>query len=239
MRDAQKNRVYKAEDKVRLDKKSESITFSDVTEVQEFLDDEMRPKLAHRDRRPNHPIEVRLQAKGKHCWYKNRPSGSFIDLLPGWGHTGLVLSHEYAHHLAQPVPAPSHGSDFVRYFVEVVETIYGATVADKLRASFDSGNVIWRPDDQVRAARNQVLRLRSDVGCGRGQRSCEFIPFTYIVWAKDDKDFNGETYQRALTPKVRVDSTFGDGLSMDDWGETTRVTWRQLRYVEAPMVRTR
>lgn len=256
MRDTNKAKLYRAEQAVRKQLKSKRGVLADVAdhvfateaEAHAWLTKTLRPshETAKQQQLPIH-VFTKPKVKGTETstYYskggKRTPNSEpAIGLYPGWGFTGFVVAHEYAHHLVRLIGdhnvkarhLPDHGAEFARVFVDVVRNAYGDSVAEALEASYATSKVIYSPAAQRAAAHKQILRLRSDVLLDND--AARMIPITEVLYATDVEDYLGVTYE-ATYSNLTISSTKGNTLKFGD----TEITWRQLRHVEAPMVRVR
>lgn len=264
MRDTNRGRVYTAEQGVRgtlkRGRKGASsphadTVFTTVGDAQQWLDHELRPNHETKSQRKELPIVVFEKPKVKRedkststyyaCPSRHQPLAPAIGLYPGWGFQGLIVSHEYAHHLMRLIgdannvvrACPSHGSEFARTFLTVVRQSHGDAVAALLEAAYDKHRVLYDPAMQRDAARKQILRLRSDIT--KDTPKHEVIPVTICIYAEDPDDFVGTTYKHTYQP-LTIASTRTDELRFErDANTKPGVAWNQLRYFEAPMVRWR
>lgn len=263
MRDTNKGRVYTAEQGVRGTLKrgrkgtsspNADTVFTTVADAQQWLDKTLRPQFETKAEIKDMPIvvfekpKVKNEAKSTSTYYacpsKRTPVAPAIGLYPGWGFQGLIVSHEYAHHLMRLCgdannvvrAAPSHGSEFARVFLDVVRKSHGDHVAGLLEAAYDKQRVLHDPALQRDAARKQILRLRSDITKDAPRH--EIIPVSICIYAADPDDFTGSTYKHTYAP-LRIASTRGEVLSFGRTDVEVDVAWSQLRYFEAPMVRWR
>lgn len=245
MRDTNRQRLYRAEQSVRAALKNGAkggtaqgdVIFTSVADAQAWLNDTVEPlvqphfDIARWRERVTIFEKPRSARTCSYYAYKHR-----IGLAPGWGFTGIVLCHEYSHHLTrEPYGVPSHGGEFARAFLDVIELVYtGTDVHERLVAAYDKAKVIYTPEAQQKAARKQILRTRSDLLANyKGLRGCpEDIPTEHIVYAEDPSDFDGHSYRHLYGHRISVESTYTDDLSCG-------VSVKQLRYVTAPMVRWR
>ena len=153
-RDAQRSKVYAAEDFVRklfdhshanrvLDFFGTSITlppegrFGSVVAVQRYVDQ----VLAHpavRARWPEAaPVTVRARRGERAAHYESTSDSATIavpDRETTWALRELVVLHELAHHLAQA--DPPHGALFVATFCELAAAVMGAEVGYVLRVVY-------------------------------------------------------------------------------------------------------
>jgi putative metallohydrolase (TIGR04338 family) len=160
-RDAQRSKVYAAEEFVRklfdrvdshasraLDFFGTSVTlppegrFGSVDAVQRYVDD----VLAHpavRARWPRcSPVTVRGRRGETAAHYEWAPDSATIavpDRQTTWALRELVVLHELAHHLSQS--DPPHGQEFVATFCELAATVMGAEVGYVLRVVYAKAGV--------------------------------------------------------------------------------------------------
>lgn len=156
-----------------------------------------------------------------------------------WRKAGIQQVRDWAALAVAAVPAPQHGAEYARAMLYFCESLYTESrVCEALAKAFDREGVIWRPDDQVAAAHKQVGRLRSDVT--RHDPNRENIPLKTIVWAVDQDDFTGGTYERHENVElVRPDSYKPTLKVLVNGGRPRAVKREQLRYVEGEMIRPR
>jgi putative metallohydrolase (TIGR04338 family) len=155
-RDAQRSKVYAAEEFVRklfervdshasraLDFFGTSVTlppegrFGSVDAVQRYVND----VLAHpavRARWPQcSPVTVRGRRGETAAHYEWTPDSATIavpDRQTTWALRELVVLHELTHHLSQS--DPPHGPEFVATFCELAATVMGAEVGYVLRVVY-------------------------------------------------------------------------------------------------------
>jgi putative metallohydrolase (TIGR04338 family) len=155
-RDAQRSKVYAAEEFVRklfdrvdshasraLDFFGTSVTlppegrFGSVDAVQRYVDD----VLAHpavRARWPERsPVTVRGRRGELAAHYEWAPDLATIavpDRQSTWALRELVVLHELAHHLSQS--DPPHGPEFIATFCELATAVMGAEVGYVLRVVY-------------------------------------------------------------------------------------------------------
>jgi putative metallohydrolase (TIGR04338 family) len=255
MRDTNRNKLYNAEQAVRKSLKSkrgilpttQDEVFDSEASAQAWLDGTLRS--AHEtaaQRKQALTIFTKPKVKGRtFCTYYSEGHGRDastpeIGLYPGWGFCGIVVAHEYAHHLVRLIGdhnsrarhLPDHGAEFARVFVDVIRGAYGDAVAEALEAQYAASKVIYSPAAQRAAAHKQILRLRSDVLLDND--AARMIPITEVLYARDADDYLGVTYGTTFS-SLTISSTKGNTLRFGD----TEVNWNQLRHVEAPMVRVR
>lgn len=261
MRDTLRGRIYRSEGGVRGSLKrargataatQRDVAFASVEEAQAFVNI-LRKQHETAVQRRELPIQVFTKPtvknpKNQRSTYYHQPhkladSAASIGLYPGWGFTGLVACHEYVHHLLRLIgdanhtfrAAPSHGSEFARTMLDVVGRAYPdqPNIAAAIEAAYEKEHVLVEPAAQRDAAHKQVLRLRSDILLADSQAT--IIPMSMVLFAEDPSDYCGLTYKHTYA-NLDLASTRGNELKFKDG---TTCTWRQLRYVEAPMVRVR
>lgn len=257
MRDANRQKMYRAEQSVRTAMKQGArdgnsqgdVVFASIDEATTFLET-ARETLAAVDPEPTREIVVQEITRGTHSWHKREGNMTRIKLRRGWGMTGVVLLHEFTHHCIvgaawhRLADVPDHGGEFCRTLLDNVEQVYNDLGMDdmraKLRAAFDTQRMIYEPATQREAARKQILRLRSDARAAWGDK-VPAVPLTTMTYAEDASDFSGATYRTERYLQLDVDSTYTSTLHdmAHDLGEDGDVDVAQLRYVEAPMVRWR
>lgn len=263
MKDATRQRAYRAEQSVRrlLSEGSKDgnapgdITFKGADAARALLPD-IAKACKPIDHDPTHKVdkvEVSAKTKGGSSWYK-RFDGPAIQLHEGWGECGLVLVHEYSHHLAHNITPlytsdaiPSHGGEWTRLFLDAVDLFYGSVdrrdVGVHLRAAFEKQRAIVSTHAQCEAARKQVLRLRSDVRLAYGKNMTPpGIPVTDVVFATTSSDFTGASYDRTYGGLIDIASVERDHLVVETPshdGGCVAIPWCNLRYVSGPMVRHR
>jgi putative metallohydrolase (TIGR04338 family) len=155
-RDAQRSKVYAAEEFVRklfdrvdshasraLDFFGTSVTlppegrFGSVDAVQRYVDDVL-DHAAVRARWPQlSPVTVRGRRGETAAHYEWAPHSATIavpDRQTTWALRELVVLHELAHHLSQS--DPPHGPDFVATFCELAAAVMGAEVGYVLRVVY-------------------------------------------------------------------------------------------------------
>lgn len=159
-RDAQRSRVYAAEEFVRtlfdraaarghaVDFFGTQLTlppearFGSVASVQEYLD-RVLALPAVRERWPRTPaLRVRSRRGVRAAHYECSDDAAVIavpETGTGWAMRELVVLHEVAHHLS-PV-APAHGPAFVTTFCELADVVMGPEVAHVLRVVYDKEGV--------------------------------------------------------------------------------------------------
>lgn len=147
-RDAQRSRVYAAEQFVRtmFDRAAQhgsraieffgtSLTlppearFASVESVQRYVDDVVaRMGLT--------PVKVRARRGMAAAHYENDGGSAVIAVPAGsgtWALRELVVLHELAHHVCQGVDGPAHGPEFVAAYCALCESVMGPEVALVLR----------------------------------------------------------------------------------------------------------
>lgn len=238
MRDAQRARLYRAEQAIRS---TDDVRFASTGEAQEWLDTVLRPAFADR-LSPETKVTVRLGTNPKTSYACTERGDKFIDLSPdlgGWAWCGLVVAHEFAHHLIQHA-LPPHGADFARTFLATVRH-YNETFAADLASSFTSNKVVFDPWHQWNVARDQVARLRSDAGITK-DKPAGLVPVKILVYAEDPTDFVGTSYRWEYSTWLPGQGTYGDGIHIQQTyieEPDTFVRWEQLRHVEGEMIRQR
>lgn len=260
MKDATKQRCYRAEQSVRNALKTSSrdgnapgdITFKGADAARELIDTVIVPACEPVNHEPSTSLvdELEVVPKGRTSWY--RYADKRIRLIEGWGETLLVLTHECSHGLAYKVNPlygllPSHGGEWARLFLDAVDLVYGAVdrpdVPALLRQAFEREKAIVEPAVQREAARKQVLRLRSDVLSINRRVSGAYsaIPVTDVVFAEARGDHTGASYLTTGRGAIRIDSIdHPDHFIVDAViGASVAVPWCNLRYVHAPMLRQR
>ncbi|MGH3675140.1 MAG: TIGR04338 family metallohydrolase [Mycobacterium sp.] len=153
-RDAQRSKVYAAEEFVRtlFDRAGEhgnrsveffgaSLTlppearFASVDSVQRYIDDVLG---LVRERWPAAaPLTVRPRRGTVAAHYERDDDGAAIavpDRRTNWALRELVVLHEIAHHLCEA--DPPHGPEFVATFCELAEAVMGAEVGHVLRVVY-------------------------------------------------------------------------------------------------------
>ncbi|MGZ8803171.1 MAG: TIGR04338 family metallohydrolase [Mycobacterium sp.] len=155
-RDAQRARVYAAEEFVRtlFDRTAEhgdpvvdffgtrltlppEARFASAEAVQRYVDD----VLAHQAVRGRWPAAASLRVRPRKgaaaAHYQSVENDATIAVPEGrtvWALRELVVLHEIAHHLADS--DPPHGAEFVAAFCELAATVMGAEVAYVLRVVY-------------------------------------------------------------------------------------------------------
>lgn len=151
-RDAQRSKVYAAEDFVRIlfDRAAEHATgsvdffgaqltlppearFASVAAVQRYVDDVL-VLPAVRQRWPAiSPLSVRSRHGATAAHYERR-DGAGVIAVPGWAMRELVVLHEIAHHLCDD--QPPHGPQFVETFCGLAELVVGPELGHVLRVVY-------------------------------------------------------------------------------------------------------
>lgn len=159
----------------------------------------------------------------------------------------MAKAVQCAEYAAAPVHAPAHGAEYARallYFMEQLATptpVNGdepSPFAQRVAEQLDQEGVIWRPADQVKAARKQIGRLRSDIMHDAPHATA--VPLTTLVWAKDSGDYVGRSYERLEDVELPIKGTYDNPLRVRISGRRTiLVPVDALRYVEGRMIRTR
>jgi putative metallohydrolase (TIGR04338 family) len=155
-RDAQRSKVYAAEDFVRklfdrvdshanraLDFFGTNITlppegrFGSAAAVQRYVDDVLTlPTVRARWPAPA-PVRVRARRGERAAHYESTSDAATIavpDRQTTWALRELVILHELAHHLSQA--DPPHGARFVATFCELAAAVMGAEVGYVLRVVY-------------------------------------------------------------------------------------------------------
>lgn len=258
MKDATRQRIYRAEQAVRRDLATGARNgnapgdhlFKGADAAREVLDTIIIPACAPLDHEPSTPVvkDIEVKAKGRTSFYRYHDGR--IRLIAGWGESLMVLTHEYTHGLMYHVSPdlyasdlPSHGGEFTRLFLDAVSlvyrSIYRPDVPEALVQAMERERAIVQPHAQVTAARKQVLRLRSDIEQAWGPGVA--IPVTDVVYAEARGDFTGTSYKHTGHGRIDAGSTHSNDYFKVDrttWGDAA-IPWCNLRYVAAPMVRAR
>lgn len=155
-RDAQRSRVYAAEEFVRtlfdraaqhssraVDFFGEQITlppegrFASVDSVQRYVDSVLSlPAVAQRWP-DSPPVLVRARQAATAAHYENAAGAAAIAVPAGerWAMRELVLLHEIAHHLGDGA-GPAHGPAFVAAFCALAEAVMGPEAGHVLRVVY-------------------------------------------------------------------------------------------------------
>ncbi|MGC0366655.1 putative metallohydrolase (TIGR04338 family) [Rhodococcus sp. 27YEA15] len=163
MRDTQRSAVYEAETLVRtmFDRADErglrsleilgsTVTlpverkFGSVESVQTYCDRALTLNWIRETwPRASIPVSVRSRAGNAAAHYSNDVIAVPDDRNGRWALRELVVLHELAHHLGDPVAGDeaSHGPEFVDRYLSLVGEIIGPEAAFALRAVFLSGGV--------------------------------------------------------------------------------------------------
>ncbi len=162
-RDAQRSKVYAAEEFVRTlfdraaQHRSRAIEFfgtqltlppearfGSIDSVQRYIDDVLAlPALTARWAQKG-KLQVRPRRAATAAHYENR-SGTGVIAVPDrntadWAMRELVLLHEIAHHLDES-GGPAHGPGFVATFCELASLVMGAEVGHVLRVVYTKEGV--------------------------------------------------------------------------------------------------
>lgn len=262
MRDTNRGRIYKAETAAEASLRKargataaakRDRTFATAEEAQAFLDE-----LRKQHENEQQLTELQLGIFVKDPTAKKQVTSTYYSLgnkacpglVPSIGlhptmMNGITVCHEYTHHLLRIIGdannvfrgVPSHGSEFGRTMIEVLKGAYPDQphIPATVEAAYEDRKVIMEPRAQRDAAHKQVLRLRSDVLLA--DKKAKVIPMSMVIWADDPDDYCGLTYRYSYQA-LDLASTRGNTIAFARNDERT-FTWRQLRYIEAPMVRAR
>jgi putative metallohydrolase (TIGR04338 family) len=156
-RDAQRAKVYAAEDFVRtlFDRTAEhgspgveffgaqltlppEARFGSVPAVQRYVDDVLALPAVRREWPGTTPLRVRARRAATAAHYENR-SGTGIIAVPGhrtadWAMRELVVLHEIAHHLCDT--RPPHGPRFAATLCTLAEMVMGPELGHVLRVIY-------------------------------------------------------------------------------------------------------
>jgi putative metallohydrolase (TIGR04338 family) len=156
-RDAQRSKVYAAEEFVRtlFDRAAENgsssveffgtqltlppeARFASVATVQRYIDDVLALPAVRQCWLATGPLSVRVRRGVTAAHYENR-DGEGIIAVPDrrgaeWAMRELVVLHEIAHHLCDA--QPPHGSGFVMTFCDLAEVVMGPELGYVLRVAY-------------------------------------------------------------------------------------------------------
>ena len=162
-RDAQRSKVYAAEEFVRtlFDRAGEhgnraveffgtQLTlppegrFASMSSVQRYVDDVLSHPAVRQRWPAAGPLAVRARRGITAAHYERRAEdGAATMAVPDrhttWALRELVVLHEIAHHLCSAEPA--HGPEFVATFCELAEAVMGPEVAHVLRVVYSKEGV--------------------------------------------------------------------------------------------------
>lgn len=155
-RDAQRSKVYAAEEFVRtlFDRAAEhgssmeffgtqltlppEAKFGSLSGVQRYVDDVLALPAVRRAWPGVAPLRVRARRAATAAHYENRHGTGVIavpeDRDADWAMRELVVLHEIAHHLCDEQPA--HGSRYVATLCTLAELVMGPEVAHVLRVVY-------------------------------------------------------------------------------------------------------
>lgn len=250
MRDSNRNRLYRAEQSVRASltpkrgRKAATLgsgdtTFATPDEVSAYIEDALVPACSRWGKAATVPTIEFVDSLPGSTIGRYHHRGERILLAPGEGRTGLVVIHEFVHHLTRGVHGQSHGGEFARAFVDLLTEVRPAD-GEALRAHYDAQRVIYDPVRQVDAAWKQYVRLRSDCD----QEGFDTVELTELVYATKPEDYSGRSNVRVFHPHIEGRPRKGDSLTITRRyggvdGEVHKVPTSALRYIDAPMVRHR
>lgn len=148
----------------------------------------------------------------------------------------LGMAHDQAHVRTRGLNVPTHGAEFCRAYLGALSTAFpkSNSFVNGVKAKLSANRVIFEEEDQVRAARKQISRLRSDaLGADPDTRH---IPEVRLVFSNEPGDFLGVSYEVYRGPVWLTSdpATISIGTK-----KRTRIAYDQLRYVEGPMIRPR
>ena len=156
-RDAQRSKVYAAEEFVRtlFDRAAEhgsnsvdffgtqltlppEARFGSLDAVQRYVDDVLNLPAVQREWGGAAPLRVRARRAATAAHYENR-DGTGVIAVPDrrdadWAMRELVVLHEIAHHLCDVQPA--HGSQYVTTLCTLAELVMGPEVGHVLRVVY-------------------------------------------------------------------------------------------------------
>lgn len=156
-RDAQRSKVYAAEDFVRtlFDRAAEhgsstvhffgaqltlppEARFGSLDAVQRYVDDVLALPAVRRQWDEVAPLRVRARRAATAAHYENR-DGTGVIAVPDrndadWAMRELVVLHEVAHHLCDE--QPPHGSQYVATLCTLAELVMGPEVGHVLRVVY-------------------------------------------------------------------------------------------------------
>jgi putative metallohydrolase (TIGR04338 family) len=155
-RDAQRSKVYAAEEFVRtlFDRAAEhgssveffgtqltlppEAKFGSLSEVQRYVDDVLALPAVRREWPGAAPLRVRARRAATAAHYENQDGAGVIavpdDRDADWAMRELVVLHEIAHHLCDEQPA--HGSQYVTTLCTLTELVMGPEVGHVLRVVY-------------------------------------------------------------------------------------------------------
>ena len=146
-RDSQRSKVYRAGWAVFAAEHGWGIEPQlTLDECQEYVDkvtgSKWWAKRARRHGWRTGPVVVTPGHGQRRALYKRRWPHPQIG-LPRWSRNHAVILHELAHH-ATSFDHASHGREFCRNFIRLVQRWMGVDVAKALKAAFDETGAKWR-----------------------------------------------------------------------------------------------